>query len=75
MHGRPSRIAGFSLDDSLISLCIAPDLVTWAGFELGAGMPINPSQPEKDAVVLRVADGFVGQVHPSPSPSGRGRPG
>jgi hypothetical protein len=36
-------------------LRIALDLVTWAGFELGAGMPINPSQPEKDAEVLRAA--------------------
>jgi len=36
-------------------LRIAPELVTWAGFELGSGMPINPSQPEKDAQELRAA--------------------
>lgn len=34
-------------------LRIAPDLVTWGGFELGAGVPINPSSPEKDAEALR----------------------
>jgi UDPglucose--hexose-1-phosphate uridylyltransferase len=34
-------------------LRIAPDLVTWGGFELGAGVPINPSSPERDAGVLR----------------------
>ena len=36
-------------------LRIAPKLVTWAGFEIGAGMAINPSQPEKDAEMLRAA--------------------
>lgn len=34
-------------------LRIAPDLATWGGFELGAGMAINPSSPEDDASVLR----------------------
>jgi len=36
-------------------LRIAPHLVTWGGFELGAGMPINPSRPEDDAALLRTA--------------------
>ncbi len=34
---------------------IAPDLTTWGGFELGAGMAINPSMPEDDAALLRAA--------------------
>jgi UDPglucose--hexose-1-phosphate uridylyltransferase len=34
-------------------LRIAPDLVTWGGFELGTGIPVNPSSPEQDAAVLR----------------------
>jgi UDPglucose--hexose-1-phosphate uridylyltransferase len=34
-------------------LRIAPDLATWGGFELGAGMAINPSSPECDAATLR----------------------
>jgi len=36
-------------------LRIAPDLVTWAGFELASGIPINPSEPEADAALLRKA--------------------
>lgn len=36
-------------------LRIVPDLVTPGGFELGAGLPINPSRPEEDAEVLRAA--------------------
>ncbi len=36
-------------------LRIAPDLTTWGGFELGAGMAINPSMPEDDAALLRAA--------------------
>ena len=36
-------------------LRIAPDLATWGGFELGAGMAINPSRPEDDAALLRAA--------------------
>jgi galactose-1-phosphate uridylyltransferase len=36
-------------------LRIAPDLVTRAGFELAAGVPINPSEPEADADLLRKA--------------------
>ncbi len=36
-------------------LRIAPDLVTWGGFELASGVPINPSQPEADADLLRKA--------------------
>jgi UDPglucose--hexose-1-phosphate uridylyltransferase len=43
-------------------LRVAPDLVTWGGFELGTGMPINPSCPEKDAELLRVAIGGEGLV-------------
>jgi UDPglucose--hexose-1-phosphate uridylyltransferase len=34
-------------------LRIAPDLAKWGGFELGAGMAINPSLPEDDADILR----------------------
>ncbi len=34
-------------------LRIAPDLATSGGFELGAGMAINPSSPEDDASLLR----------------------
>jgi UDPglucose--hexose-1-phosphate uridylyltransferase len=36
-------------------LRIVPEIVTWGGFELGAGLPINPSNPEDDASVLRAA--------------------
>jgi UDPglucose--hexose-1-phosphate uridylyltransferase len=34
-------------------LRIAPNLVTWGGFELGTGVPVNPSGPEADAHALR----------------------
>ncbi len=34
---------------------ILPALVTPGGFELGAGLPINPSIPEEDAQALRLA--------------------
>ena len=34
-------------------LRIVPNLVTWGGFELGTGVPVNPSRPEADAEVLR----------------------
>ena len=37
-------------------LRIAPDLTTWGGFELGAGMPINAASPEADAARLRLAE-------------------
>jgi UDPglucose--hexose-1-phosphate uridylyltransferase len=36
-------------------LRIVPDIATWGGFELGSGLPINPSSPENDAVLLRGA--------------------
>jgi UDPglucose--hexose-1-phosphate uridylyltransferase len=36
-------------------LRIAPDLVTPGGFELGAGLLVNPSRPEDDAEALRAA--------------------
>jgi UDPglucose--hexose-1-phosphate uridylyltransferase len=36
-------------------LRLVPDIVTWGGFELGAGLPINPSRPEDDAALLRGA--------------------
>jgi UDPglucose--hexose-1-phosphate uridylyltransferase len=36
-------------------LRILPNLVTWGGFELGTGIPINPSSPEHDAATLRAA--------------------
>jgi UDPglucose--hexose-1-phosphate uridylyltransferase len=38
-------------------LRIAPEVAIWGGFELGAGLPINPSSPEDDAQRLREADG------------------
>lgn len=34
-------------------LRVVPDLVTPGGFELGAGLPINPGRPEDDADALR----------------------
>jgi UDPglucose--hexose-1-phosphate uridylyltransferase len=36
-------------------LRLVPDIATWGGFELGAGLPINPSSPEDDARLLRAA--------------------
>jgi len=36
-------------------LRIAPKLAMSGGFELGSGLPINPSSPEQDAAVLRAA--------------------
>jgi UDPglucose--hexose-1-phosphate uridylyltransferase len=36
-------------------LRIVPDIATWGGFELGSGLPINPSRPEDDARLLRAA--------------------
>ena len=36
-------------------LRIAPDLATWGGFQLGTGVPVNPSSPEADAALLRSA--------------------
>jgi UDPglucose--hexose-1-phosphate uridylyltransferase len=38
-------------------LRIVPDVATWGGFELGAGLPINPSSPEEDARALRTVGG------------------
>ncbi len=37
------------------SLSIVPDLPRPRGFEIGSGLPINPSHPESDAAVLRAA--------------------
>ena len=37
-------------------LRIVPDVATWGGFELGGGLPINPSSPEDDARRLRATD-------------------
>ena len=37
-------------------LRIVPDVAIWGGFELGTGLPINPSSPEDDARVLRAAE-------------------
>ncbi len=37
-------------------LRIMPEVVTWGGFEIGTGLPINPSRPEDDAARLRAAD-------------------
>jgi UDPglucose--hexose-1-phosphate uridylyltransferase len=34
-------------------LRIVPKMVTWGGFELGSGLPINPSLPENNAAALR----------------------
>jgi len=42
------------------SLSIVPDVVRPGGFELGSGLPINPSRPEDDAARLRAAQ--VGQM-------------
>jgi UDPglucose--hexose-1-phosphate uridylyltransferase len=36
-------------------LRIVSDVATWGGFELGGGLPINPSSPEDDARLLRAA--------------------
>lgn len=36
-------------------LRLVPDVAIWGGFELGGGLPINPSSPEDDAVALRDA--------------------
>jgi UDPglucose--hexose-1-phosphate uridylyltransferase len=38
-------------------LRIVPKLAEFGGFELGAGIAINPSSPEADAARLRAADG------------------
>ena len=38
-------------------LRIAPNLANWGGFELGAGMAINPSSPEDNAGELRRNEG------------------
>jgi hypothetical protein len=46
------------------SVRIVPDLVRPGGFELGSGLPINPSRPEDDAAALRAAD-VVGGNDPS----------
>jgi UDPglucose--hexose-1-phosphate uridylyltransferase len=32
---------------------VVPNVVVWGGFELGAALPINPSNPEDDARLLR----------------------
>ena len=45
-------------------LRIVPDVATWGGFELGTGLPINPSSPEDDARLLRAAPSG-GQAGPS----------
>jgi UDPglucose--hexose-1-phosphate uridylyltransferase len=37
-------------------LRIVPNVATWGGFELGSGVPINPSSPEDDARLLRAAE-------------------
>jgi UDPglucose--hexose-1-phosphate uridylyltransferase len=34
-------------------LRVVPDIAIWGGFELGTGLPINPSSPERDARALR----------------------
>jgi len=43
-------------------LRLVPDVAIWGGFELGGGLPINPSSPEDDAAALRAAsvdDGVI----------------
>lgn len=40
-------------------LRIVPDLVSWGGFELGTGVPINPSSPEKDAAALKLSKSSI----------------
>lgn len=46
------------------SVRIVPDLVRPGGFELGSGLPINPSSPEDDAAALRAVD-ISDRNHPS----------
>ena len=36
-------------------LRLVPQVAVWGGFELGGGLPINPSSPEDDAAALRAA--------------------
>ncbi len=36
-------------------LRLVPQVAIWGGFELGGGLPINPSCPEEDAAALRAA--------------------
>jgi UDPglucose--hexose-1-phosphate uridylyltransferase len=36
-------------------LRLVPQVAIWGGFELGGGLPINPSSPEDDAAALRAA--------------------
>ncbi|MEJ2623540.1 MAG: hypothetical protein P8Z80_03055 [Pseudolabrys sp.] len=36
-------------------LRLVPRVAIWGGFELGGGLPINPSSPENDAAALRMA--------------------
>ncbi len=36
-------------------LRLVPQVAVWGGFEMGGGLPINPSSPEDDAAALRAA--------------------
>jgi UDPglucose--hexose-1-phosphate uridylyltransferase len=45
-------------------LRIVPDIATWGGFELGAGLPINQSRPEDDARLLRAAQAEIAAFEP-----------
>jgi galactose-1-phosphate uridylyltransferase len=40
-------------------LRLVPDVAIWGGFELGTGLPINPSSPEDDAALLRSAPAAI----------------
>jgi UDPglucose--hexose-1-phosphate uridylyltransferase len=54
--------SGIGRPDLHWRLRIAPSLTTPGGFELAAGVPINPSNPEDDAKALRSADDNVPRV-------------
>lgn len=43
-------------------LRLVPDVAIWGGFELGGGVPINPSSPEEDAAALRTASSENGII-------------
>lgn len=54
-------------------LRIVPQLTTAGGFELASGLPINPSLPEQDAVVLRSSFGRFSNEAAARAPGVRSR--
>ena len=69
LHGPPYNFVVDSAPRSHLSapylhwrLRMVPKIVSWGGFELGTGMPINPSSPEDDASALRAVP--LEQVRP-----------